>query len=508
LEGQTEDVEPLKEPVQLPSPCLLVLVGPGASGKSTWAAAHFSPDTIVSSDRLRALVGSGDDDISASEDAFALLNTIVERRLGRRVTTVIDSLGLDASKRRAWLETARRCQVPCVAVTFDTPARECRTRNRERDKPVPASALSAQLRSWSRAREQLPSEGFYAVIPAAPVRVVHEAFASSADAARRQAEDPKTGLRFGLHIGSFTFPGGTNATREALRQIAISAESAGFDAIYVMDHFRQIPQIGRQWEDFLESYTTLAYLAACTERVRLGALVTGITYRNLAHLGKIIATLDVLSGGRALCGLGLAWYRDEHVAYGWEFPPTAERYALLENALQLLPLLWGAGSPSYEGSRVKVPEAMCYPRPLQSHLPVLVGGGGERRTLRLAARYADAANVMGDLSTVRRKGAVLRAHCQAEGRDPALVELTHLSTVLVGADDRHVAELVERLRPRGGDRARATAALNAGTVRDHIGRFRELADAGVSEVMVRLADQHYPSSSSIEQMASVIAAFH
>ena len=97
------------------------------------------------------------------------------------------------------------------------------------------------------------------------------------------------------------------------------------------------------------------------------------------------------------------------VAYGWEFPPTDERYALLEDALQLLPLLWGAGSPSYEGSRVKVPEAMCYPRPLQSHVPMLVGGGGERRTLRLAARYADRANVMGDLSTVRRKGAVLRA---------------------------------------------------------------------------------------------------
>ena len=346
--------------------------------------------------------------------------------------------------------------------------------------------------------------GFFRVIPAAPVRVVPKAFVSAAEAARRQAEEP-TGLRFGLHIGSFTFPGGPSATREVLRQMAASAEAAGFDAIYVMDHFRQIPQIGRQWEDFLESYTTLAYLAACTERVRLGALVTGITYRNLAHLGKIIATLDVLSGGRAVCGLGLAWHRDEHVAYGWEFPPTAERYALLEDALRLLPLLWGAGSPSYEGSRVKVPEAMCYPRPLQSHVPVLVGGGGERRTLRLAARYADAANVIGDRATVRHKAAVLRAHCQAEGRDPAAVELTHLSSVLVGADDRHVAELVERLRPRGSDRARAAAALNAGTVRDHVGRFRELAEAGVSEVMVRLADQ--PGSGSMEQMASVIAAF-
>lgn len=138
-------------------------------------------------------------------------------------------------------------------------------------------------------------------------------------------------------------------------------------------------------------------------------------------------------------------------------------------------------------------------------MPVLVGGGGERRTLPLAARYADGANVIGDIETVRRKAAVLQSHCQSAGRDPATVELTHLSSVLVGADDRHVSELVERLRPRGSDRARAAVALNAGTVRDHVGRFRELAEAGVSEVMVRLVDQ--PGGGSMEQMAAVISAF-
>jgi alkanesulfonate monooxygenase SsuD/methylene tetrahydromethanopterin reductase-like flavin-dependent oxidoreductase (luciferase family) len=431
------------------------------------------------------VVGSSEDDISASDDAF-------------------DTLGLDASRRRSWRETAGRWQVPCVAVSFDVPPAECRARNRQRPKPIPASALAAQLRSWGLAKEQLLAEGFYSVMPAVPVRVVPKAFESADEAARRQAEQP-TGLRFGLHIGSFTFQGGASATREALRKMAASAELAGFDAIYVMDHFRQIPQIGRQWEDFLESYTTLAYLAACTERARLGALVTGVTYRNLAHLGKIIATLDVLSGGRAICGLGLAWHRDEHAAYGWEFLSATERYALLEDALRLLPVLWGPGSPAFEGGRVSVPEAMCYPRPLQAHLPIVVGGGGERRTLRLAARYADAANVMGDKKIVSRKAAVLRAHCEAAGRGPGSVELTHLSTVLVGADDRHVAELVERSRRRGGDRARAAATLNAGTVRDHIGRCRELADAGVSEVVVRLVDPLDPSA--MEQVASVISAF-
>ena len=154
---------------------------------------------------------------------------------------------------------------------------------------------------------------------------------------------------------------------------------------------------------------------------------------------------------------------------------------------------------------MRVAEAMCYPRPLQAHVPVIVGGGGERRTLRLAARYADAANVTGDQETVRRKAGVLSAHCEAEGRDPATVELTHLSSVLVGANDLHVAEMVERFRPRRGDPARIASAMNAGTVTDHVGRFRELAEAGVREVMVRLPDPL--DAGSMEQMSEVISAF-
>jgi alkanesulfonate monooxygenase SsuD/methylene tetrahydromethanopterin reductase-like flavin-dependent oxidoreductase (luciferase family) len=270
-----------------------------------------------------------------------------------------------------------------------------------------------------------------------------------------------------------------------------------------MDHFRQIPQVGRAWDDFLESYTTLAFLAACTERVRLGALVTGVTYRNVAHLGKIVATLDVLSGGRAVCGLGLAWFEQEHTAYGWQFPATADRYALLEDALQLLPLLWGPGSPSFRGRVLDVPEAAGYPRPLQDHVPIILGGGGERRTLRLAARYADAANVFGDAATVAHKSAVLRAHCEDAGRRE--VALTHLSTTLVGTDPRHLAELVEARRPRNRSAATYAASVNAGTVDDQIGRFRELAESGASEVVVRLPDLTDPTS--LDRMARVISAF-
>lgn len=486
--------------VSLPAPCVVVLVGPGAAGKSSWAAAHFPPDAVVSSDRLRAVVGTGEDDLAASADAFALLEDIVRRRLARRLTTVIDTLGLDAPRRRAWLALARQHGLPCVAVAFDTPAAECRERNRLRPKRIPADILSGQLTAWAATRDLLPAEGYDEVLAPRPVRVVPPAFVAAGAAARRQQDDP-TGLRFGLHLGSYAFDGGTAATAGRLAEIAAGAEAAGFDAIYVMDHFRQIPQVGRAWDDFLESWTTLAYLAAHTERVRLGTLVTEITYRNVGHLGKIVATLDVLSGGRAVCGLGLAWFEPEHRAYGWPFPPTPDRYALLEDALQVLPLLWGPGHPAYAGKVLSLPDTTCYPRPLH-RVPVVLGGGGERRTLRLAARYADAANVFGDVATVRRKAEVLRAHCAEAGRE---VELTHLSTTLIGADDRHLSGLVERLRPRRADPARYAAGVNAGTVTDHVGRFRELADAGVREVMIRLPD--LTDAAPLEQAARVIAAF-
>jgi len=225
-----------------------VLVGPGASGKSTWAAAQFPADVVVSSDRLRALVGSGENDVAASTDAFALLDEIVRRRLGRRLTTVIDTLGLDAKRRLGWLALAREHDLPCIAVAFDTPAAECRERNRHRTKRIPTDVLATQLRTWRATRELLPDEGFDQVVSPQPVRVVPQAFVDAAPAVRRQ-EDTPTGLRFGLHLGTYGFTGGTAATRDRLTEIATAAEAAGFDAIYVMDHFRQIPQIGRAWDD-------------------------------------------------------------------------------------------------------------------------------------------------------------------------------------------------------------------------------------------------------------------
>ena len=258
----------------------------------------------------------------------------------------------------------------------------------------------------------------------------------------------------------------------------------------------------------LESYTALAWLAARTSSVRLGALVTPVTFRNVAHLAKIVATLDVLSGGRMTCGLGLGWYEREHVAYGWDFPPVAERYELLEDALQALPLLWGPGAPAFAGRRTRVPEAIGYPRPLQDHVPVLVGGGGERRTLRLAARYADAVNVMGDAATVRRKVEVLRAHCAAADRPVTDIEVTHLAPALLGDGSSGVRALVEQLRPRRATPDRYASGANAGTVDDQIGRLRLLADAGVHHAIVSLPNLGIEDpAEAVGRWAPVIEAF-
>ena len=493
---------------QLPAPCLVVLVGPGASGKSSWAAEHFPADAVVSSDRLRAVVGAGEDDITASADALRLVDEIVGARVGRGLTTVVDTLGLDSDRRAGWRALAAAAGMPCFAVAFDTPPAVCRERNRDRAKRIPVDALAAQLRSWPAVRDALPTEGFAGVIAPEAVRVVAAPFVRevtrAAAGAPDQAGRPGAGPRVGLHLGEFAPPGGAPAMRGWLRDVATAAETAGFDAIYVMDHFRQIPQVGRPFDDMLETFSTLGYLAACTERVRLGALVAAVTHRSVPLLAKTVATLDVLSGGRAVCGLGLGWYAAEQAALGIELPPVADRYDLLEDALQALPVLWGPGSKPFHGRVLDVPEALCYPRPLQEHVPVVVGGAGERRTLRLAAQHADAANVFGDLDTVRRKGAVLRAHCAELGRDPAEVELTHLTTVLVGDDDAHVADLVERHRPRRRSAESYAAGVHAGTVQDHVERFRALAGAGVAEVMVRLVDVADPSA--VARMGAVITA--
>jgi len=483
----------------------VVLVGPAASGKSTWAAAQFRPEQVVSSDDIRALVGEGPHDQRASKDAFDVLDLVLERRVKRRLLTVVDTLGLDGPRRRAYVELARRYAIPCIAVAFDTAAAECRRRNRQRARRVPDHVLSAQLRSWDAVRAMLDDEGFDSVTGPEDVEVVPQALWWALDAAVRQSERPMS-LRFGLQIPSFTWPGGPAEIGDRLGAIAKAAEEAGFESVWVMDHFLQIPPVGPDWQEMLDSYTTLGYLAGLTERARLGVLVTGITYRNIAHLAKIVATLDVLSGGRAVCGLGAAWFEREHKAYGWDFPTLSRRYALLEDALQLLPLMWGPGSPSFEGRIINVPECICYPRPLQEPgPPIMVGGSGEKRTLKLVAQYASACNLFGDAATVRHKLEVLERHCADVERDPSTIEVTQLATALVGNDRPEVVDAIARLKPERMSAEAYAARVNAGTVEEHVGRFRELAEAGVHTAIVNMPD--IGGTEPLERFAQVIAEF-
>jgi F420-dependent oxidoreductase-like protein len=486
--------------IEIPVPAVVVLIGPSGAGKSTWAAANFDADEVVSSDRLRAVVGHAEDDLDATDDAFALLDTILAARSGRRLTTVVDTLGLDPAKRAAYRAAAAVNGLPCVAVTFPVDAELCRTRNRASPRPIPAPALKQQLGRWAEANDAAATEGFDAVVEARPVRhlddrqVAVRAVARPTGGGGRDAGEPadeaaggsrsSTVVAFGLHVAAFPW----DDIAGGLRETAVAAEATGVESVWVMDHVRQIPQVGRDWDPMLEAYAALAWMAGATERVRLGALVTPVMFRNVGLLAKSIATIDVLSGGRANCGLGLGWYEREHRAFGWDFPSVTERYRLLEDALVSLPRLWGPGAKPFSGSVLDLPETIGYPRPVQQRVPILVGGGGERRTLRLAAEHADAINVMGSVEVVERKVAVLRRHCEAVDRDPSEIRVTVLAPILVGADRRELRALVDRLRPRQVDPDRYASSVGAGTIEDHAERVAALAAVGVDEVIVSLAD--------------------
>src|SRR5919202_1580227 len=344
-------------PLRLPDPCLVVLVGATAAGKSDWAARWFHPDQVVSSDRLRAVVGTGERDVRASRDAFDVLDLIVAKRMARRLLTVVDTPGLEPARRAAWRALAERHGVPAHAVVLDPPRAEVRRRNRERASPVPAKVVAGQLREVDGVLDRLAGEGFAGVHRAGPVELVPPAFLTAPLSARRQQEDPMP-LRFGLQVSRFDFDGHPATTAAALGAVARAAEDAGFESLWLMDHMVQIPQIGREWEDMLESWTTLGFIAGVTERIRLGTLVTGITYRNVAHLAKVVATLDVLSGGRAQCGIGAAWFEREHRLYGWEFPPLRGGSPAASRARARARRAWRSTSAATASS----PRRACRPR--------------------------------------------------------------------------------------------------------------------------------------------------
>lgn len=477
----------------LPTPSLVVLVGPPASGKSTWAKENFAERQVVSTDTLRGVVGEHELDLDATVDAFEILDRVLEMRLGRALTTVVDTTGLDADRRRKYLDLANRAGVHAVAVRFTTSAAECRRRNRARAHPVPAKALDSMIKLARNV--ELDAEGWDQVLQPEPVRMVSAPLQNAVSLGElgTREEAPPAALKFGLLVSRFNWSGGSESIGPTLAEIARSAEESGFDSLWVMDHMIQIPQVGAAWDPMLDSYTTLGFLSGATSKIRLGVLVSAITFRNIGHLAKMIATLDVLSGGRAIAGLGAANSEREHHAYGWNFDAPPQRLARLEDALQALPLLWGPGSPSFEGKTLSIPEAIGYPRPMQDPMPMIVGGSGERVTLRLAAKYASGCNLFGDADAVRTRVAALHRHCRDLDRDPDEVEVTHLGEVLVGSDRTDLDARIERLRPANTGPERYAAQVNAGTIDDHEAGFRALATAGVHTAIVTTPDLEDPS---------------
>jgi len=476
--------------VEVLDPALVLLVGAAGSGKSTWAAARYRDAEVVSSDALRAVVGSGTADLDASEDAFRLLDQIVAGRARRGLTVVVDTLGLDPERRASWAALAHPSGLPLVAVVFDTPPALCRARNAARDRPVPAAVLGGQLRRMRDIGAELEAEGWDVHVvsasepppspaPAAPVAGVAGA-----------------GPRVILQVGRF--PWGEDPL-DWLRGITLAAADAGFAGVALMDHLIQIPQVGRAWDPIPEPWVTLGALAALGTDLELGTLCTPATFRAPGIIAKAAATLDVLTGGRAFCGLGAGWWGREHAAYGLPFPGTAQRLDDLAVAAETLRVLWAPGTKAYDGERVTLPETTCYPRPI-GPMPLIVGGGGERRTLRIAARWADACNVRADLDTVRHKTAVLRRHCDDLGRPHDEVEVTVLDVAVVGSSRDDTWSRVERLR--GRTRASDFASRHhAGEITTHRERHERLFDAGVRTVFLALPDFDGPDD--VERVAAL-----
>jgi F420-dependent oxidoreductase-like protein len=255
-------------------------------------------------------------------------------------------------------------------------------------------------------------------------------------------------IRLGLQIPNFSYPGvGPDELFERVATIATTAEASGFDSVFVMDHFFQLPMLGAPDQEMFEAYTLLTAIAARTSKVRLGAMVGGMTYRNPAFLAKTVTCLDVISNGRAIWGIGAGWFEQEHDSYGFPFGSFTDRFEKLEEALQIVKSMFTQDSTTFDGKWFHVKEAMNNPKPVQpGGPPVLIGGSGERKTLRMVAQYADACNLFGDVGQIGRLIGVLGEHCERLGRDPGEICKTRLGTLVIGETTAAAeAKLTERL---------------------------------------------------------------
>jgi F420-dependent oxidoreductase-like protein len=237
-------------------------------------------------------------------------------------------------------------------------------------------------------------------------------------------------MKLAIHFPNFTMPGEPASLAKLLTATAKAADEGGCETMTLMDHWFQMEQRAPATDPMLEGYTSLGFIAAHTKRLKLGLLVTGVTYRHPGLLAKTVATLDVLSEGRAFLGIGAAWYEREHLALGVPYPPISERFEMLEEAIQICEQMWSDDEGPYDGKHYQLAETICRPRPIQApRPPVLIGGSGEQKTLRLVAQYADACNLfdVGE-DAIAHKIEVLDAHCERLGRDPASIQRTMIAS--------------------------------------------------------------------------------
>ena len=294
---------------------------------------------------------------------------------------------------------------------------------------------------------------------------------------------------FGLQLPSFTFPDiADDRLFDRITEIAQAAEGSGFDSFWVMDHYHQIRNIGPASDPMLEAYTILGAVAARTSRIELGAMVTGVTYRNPAFLAKVVTTLDVISSGRAILGIGAAWNDEESRAYGYDWPSTSERFERLEDALQICRLMFTQPRSTFEGKRHHIEDAYNVPQPVRPGGPrILIGGGGEQKTLRLVARYADMWNGFGDPDTIRHKVGVLADHCADVGRDLSQITKTRLGTLFVATTEEEAVAQREAFKVRRGIDDSMLAATFICGLADEVGNaVQAFIDAGLDGLIFNM----------------------
>lgn len=289
-------------------------------------------------------------------------------------------------------------------------------------------------------------------------------------------------MLFGYQNPSFLWPDSDpHAIFERTRTAAQKAEAAGFVSFWLMDHLIQLPMVGAADEPFLESWTTLAALAAVTNRIRLGTMVSSIAYRNPALLAKMVAGVDIISGGRAILGIGAGWFQTEYRQYGYEFPEQpAVRIRQLDEGIQLIKALWTQPRATFAGKYFQVKEAILEPKPVQRpHPPILVGGGGEQLTLKVAAKHANMVNWFGTPDIIKHKLEVLARHGDAVGRDVREIRITKLDSVLIGRQEKDVQQ--KRIKLHLGDRP-----FLAGTVHQVIDQIAAFQAVGVQEMILNI----------------------